>query len=920
MPPKPVAMKPCYCSDCRFGAGKGTLQPVHICKQHKVVDKARQAAETRDKQVGAAGTSAAIGAVGSEHGQGTPGAGQAVGGSESGSVADNDYFIADETGDAYTDEQRREINEAAQMDGGIRHAMREKTPVVDDAEEGRLDGADDEDRPCVITPEALEEALQAAESVGFGHLDAAKFQLASFKVQNAVTRATMDDMLDRWPMITGGNGDVSEHSLYRFLHRHSHLDMVKYNCCPKSHMAYTNKYENLTQCHTCQHPRFTTHGKPCASAYYFQPALALQSTYRSPDYAEACMHRHRFVPDAELVKDVFDGELYQELRKKQVEVEGEVLAHKYFDDAADVALCVMTDGFLLFDKGKSDCWPVIGINYNLPPDQRYRTENVIPLMLIPGPNKPSDWDSFLFPLVKDSWSWARHGTKIFDSYQQKVVTQRIYILAFSGDMPAMAMLMAMKGHTGTLSSLLFPLPSVLFLAETPFRGASGPAQISEAALRLTLTLLIAGILACRDCEMPGLKGDASTYYHPLSSPAGSHRASYDPRALPLRTHREWLKQATEVKTAPNPEFETLSTKYGINSVPAVSRIPGVDMVRSFNMELMHLVLENIVKGLVQLWQGRGKYKEMPHGPWYVRPALWTTIDQEVLDAGSRIPTTFGKRMPAPSAGFGSMTAEDFSNFFTLIGPAVLLNRLPHRFYEHFLQLRDIYLILTDVNSIREQVKEGGELDQLIIAWVQKYESLYYGGNPTFLKTQTLPVHCLLHASSHIRAQGPLHLSWSFVMERYCQAAGNLVTNRTFPYANLALSMLCLLQVASIHARYPSTRVTSSASRHVSRTTTLNPPSPPDQPGKPAPPLYFFRSPSRPLIFDSRHHLSALLRAHLMLPDGAPLPAVTEWAQLLADEERERVDTRSMQSQETRARDCSWIIVRNFSSSHASQPF
>lgn len=52
-------------------------------------------------------------------------------------------------------------------------------------------------------------------------------------------------------------------------------------------------------------------------------------------------------------------------------------------------------------RGNYDCWALIALDMNLPPEERYKDENVMILALIPGPNEPLDIDSFLLPIVKE---------------------------------------------------------------------------------------------------------------------------------------------------------------------------------------------------------------------------------------------------------------------------------------------------------------------------------------------------------------------------------------------------------------------------------------------------------------------------------------------------------------------------------------
>lgn len=56
---------------------------------------------------------------------------------------------------------------------------------------------------------------------------------------------------------------------------------------------------------------------------------------------------------------------------------------------------------------------------------------------------------------------------IYDAYLEESVAQRIFFLLCSGDMPALSMLMSMKGHTGKrvlllASSTLSPSDKLLF--------------------------------------------------------------------------------------------------------------------------------------------------------------------------------------------------------------------------------------------------------------------------------------------------------------------------------------------------------------------------------------------------------------------------------------------------------------------------
>src|SRR5260370_40435715 len=91
------------------------------------------------------------------------------------------------------------------------------------------------------------------------------------------------------------------------------------------------------------------------------------------------------------------------LLQKHVQIDGKDLGHRCFSDHWDVALRIMTDGFQVFKHqhdNSATCWPIIAINFNLPPEQT-KLAHVIPLAIIPGPKAPKDFNLYLQPFVDE---------------------------------------------------------------------------------------------------------------------------------------------------------------------------------------------------------------------------------------------------------------------------------------------------------------------------------------------------------------------------------------------------------------------------------------------------------------------------------------------------------------------------------------
>src|SRR5258708_34402072 len=81
------------------------------------------------------------------------------------------------------------------------------------------------------------------------------------------------------------------------------------------------------------------------------------------------------------------------------------LDHHFFSNIQDVALGLMLDGFQIFKAqrdGGATFWPLIALNFNLPPDIRMQLTHIIPLSIIPGPKAPKDFNSFLHLFVDEA--------------------------------------------------------------------------------------------------------------------------------------------------------------------------------------------------------------------------------------------------------------------------------------------------------------------------------------------------------------------------------------------------------------------------------------------------------------------------------------------------------------------------------------
>jgi hypothetical protein len=344
-------------------------------------------------------------------------------------------------------------------------------------------------------------------------------------------------------------------SCHRRLAALAGFDAIKFDCCINSCICYAPEhYRDLDSCPFCKEPRHNAQGRPrkVFSAVPLIPVLlALVQSKKSSKLME---YRSQFVRSRNGVRDVFDGRRYRKLCKTHVTVNDRRLPHKFFSDGRDIALGLATDGFSPFKKKKATAWPLVLVNYNLPPSIRFRRENLICVGDIPGPKKPKDIDSFLWFLIMELLRLAV-GVRAFDGQSQFML--HAYIILGTGDMPAVAMLMHMLGHTG--------------------------------------------ISGCRMCSIRGISDPTkprSTAHYPALDrskfPGRPEPSKYDAKKLPLRNHAELMGQARRTQLATGvAERKRLATEFGIKDIPALSFLSSLEFPTSFPLGFMHLLFENV---------------------------------------------------------------------------------------------------------------------------------------------------------------------------------------------------------------------------------------------------------------------------------------------------------------------------------------
>ena len=318
-----------------------------------------------------------------------------------------------------------------------------------------------------------------------------------------------------------------------------------------------------------------------------------------------------------------------------------------------------------------------------PPDTRFHVENILALGVV-GPRKPVDPDSFLWPAVQE-FLRLLVGVRAYDAMTSTIFCLRAFLILAFGDIPAIALLMRMKGHNG--------------------------------------------ILPCRMCNIIGLRvpdSQATTHYIPLNrSRHPSVRADptaanvYNPHNLPMRTHDELRSEAEEVQLCASGQ-QDLAKRYGIKGMSVFFHIPSILFPKSFPYDFMHLIWENLIPNLVLLWTNG--YKELDQGTetYEISKHVWQAIGEATTASGSSIPSAYGVRVPNIAKDRSYYSAEMWSFWTLYLGPVLLWRRFQQqKYFAHFARLVRLLNICLQFEITD---KEINNLRQGFAQWVMDYEA------------------------------------------------------------------------------------------------------------------------------------------------------------------------------------------------------
>lgn len=223
---------------------------------------------------------------------------------------------------------------------------------------------------------------------------------------------------------------------------------ITHPMCKNSCVAFTGPFAGLDRCPKCDEPSICPISRKPQQEFHTIPiGPVLQALWRKPSSAKQFYYRRqitrRIIAELQekggnlsLYNDFFAGSDYLENIKK-----GKI-------SEQDIVLMLSMDGAQLYTHKASNCWIYIWIILDLCPNERYKKKYVLPGGFIPGPNKPKNTDSFLFPGLYHLSALQHEGLQIWDGSTNQTFISRLFVGLNTADGPGMAYLNGLVGHHG----------------------------------------------------------------------------------------------------------------------------------------------------------------------------------------------------------------------------------------------------------------------------------------------------------------------------------------------------------------------------------------------------------------------------------------------------------------------------------------
>jgi len=587
---------------------------------------------------------------------------------------------------------------------------------------------------------------------------------------------------------------LSYHLVKKLTEELSGVKTIKHDMCVNSCLAFTGPFAKDVGCRLCResryHPLSKTHGKkkPRKTFTTILPSMNLQAYYQTEQGVDLRSYGYKRLQENIQERNANNGERKSPFADIH---DGEQLAKAMQANMIgenDFLLMLSIDGAQLYRMKDSDCWMYIWIFLDLPPNVRYKKKHILPGAVIPGPNKPKDIDSFLFPSLYHiaALQNSEHGMASWNAKTKEIVWGKPFLALASADGPAMAWMSGCVGHQGKHHCRLY----------CPIKGRHKPNQGTYYPCRMKPDGYTVEGCSHDDIDLVNL---VNAFRQEQSS--GAVQVRYESnlaRVMSSNSKTLYEKSRLETGICKPCIFSGLNENH---MVPVPS---------CFSGDIMHLPALNIPALLIPLWTGKFDCDPSDSKDKWAWATLtgqtWQKFGQNVENATPYIPVSFDRppRNPAKKINSG-YKAWEFMLLMYGLASCLLRVCLPPVYWMHFCKLVKAIQIL-----LQEEITSAQLITAhlLLTQFSDEFEKLYCQRHPGRIHFCRPCLHALAHLVLEVYRLGPGWLSSQWVMERTIGNLGREIRQHKDTFANLSARAVRRAHVNALQCLIPALNVGS----------------------------------------------------------------------------------------------------------------
>ncbi|VVT57869.1 uncharacterized protein SAPINGB_P005912 [Magnusiomyces paraingens] len=540
--------------------------------------------------------------------------------------------------------------------------------------------------------------------------------------------------------------------------------------CANGCMAFTGAYYELAECIQCGRPRDPKH-----RFYYFSPREKVRDFFESKILSRIMKDAHKRQSTDGSINDFFDGKLYKLLSQKKIqnaqlgEDYQETISLKYFENEADLAFMISFDD-VPERPGDNPYSIVIARCLNLPPEERNKESNSIILMSFPSGVNPiakkeksavKDWDSFLFPFIKDSALASTLGYTVYDEDEGIMRTVRHHFVLSSTDMPASCKLSGLCGHISEspcrycldvkISTQLEPTPNIVPPPTLRKGSASKKKSKIKSAFRVN-----------KNKSSNRVKGLVSYKNPTLILPKTQTSQDSKPRDIKWynKIYREVLNE--EAKAAPD---RNKFTKQGLSRISTIFCLGSMVPDMSLPPDLMNLSYANIGSQLINTIifgkDGPSKFKSKGENSIVSFIEGLNKLDYSFLERRFDIEAI---KKGIETSNSVNLKEKQVKQLISFLFGIVMRSQYQIECLEYLILVTEMVHLLRLLSLPRFSANLLKRLELGIDPFLNFVENIYLRDveNLHFL---SLPLHTLRHMAQVIQEVGPVRAIWCFANEK-----------------------------------------------------------------------------------------------------------------------------------------------------------